>query len=70
MAQSPASEAKSLTASEKFPIFYWAQKFITIFWRAQQWSLSWARWIRPHFQPCFFKINVNIILQSTGAMKA
>jgi hypothetical protein len=29
-----------------FPKFYWTRKFITVFKRANYWSLSWGRWIQ------------------------
>jgi hypothetical protein len=41
----------SRSATQDFQIFYGTRKFITVFTRAQYWSLSWARSIqstRPH----------------------
>jgi hypothetical protein len=35
----------------KFLDFYGIRMFITVFTRADQWSLSWPAWINPHAHP-------------------
>jgi len=43
MEQSPSLEANNHSATQEVPTFYATWRFITIFIRAQPWSLSWAR---------------------------
>jgi hypothetical protein len=38
--------------------------FITMFTRADRWSLSWACWSSPHPQTNFFNVHFNIIFPS------
>jgi hypothetical protein len=45
--------------SKEFPAFYGTRMFITVFIRARQWSLSWARWIQ--FTPSRRKDNRSVI---------
>jgi hypothetical protein len=40
MELSPSSEAASCAATQEFPNFYGTRRFITVFTRALQWSLS------------------------------
>jgi len=43
MEQSPSWEAKSHSASQEIPCLSWKLRFITMFTRAHNWSLSWAK---------------------------
>jgi hypothetical protein len=46
MELSPSSEVNSCTATREFPTSYGTRKFITMFTRALNWSLSWGRSIQ------------------------
>jgi hypothetical protein len=46
-----AAVSKS-TGGQKLHVFYWNQKFITVFTRTRNWILSWAKWIQStHSHP-------------------
>jgi len=49
---------------KKFPNFYGAQCFITIFTRSCHWSLHWARWIQSTpSQPIFLRLVTTLFSQ-------
>jgi len=51
MEQNPSWEANSHSASQKVPV-YGTWRFITMFTRANHWSLSWVRWIQSTLCLC------------------
>jgi hypothetical protein len=45
------SPSEAVTQVKKFPAFYGARRFITVFTTARHWSLSWARWVQSSSHP-------------------
>jgi hypothetical protein len=39
-------EVHSYTAGQNIPRFYRTRRFVTVFTKANIWTLSWARWIQ------------------------
>jgi hypothetical protein len=48
---------------KKFRVFYGIRRFITVFTRTRQWSLSWARWFLGHI-PNHISLRCMLILSS------
>jgi hypothetical protein len=46
MEKSPSWEASSYSASQEIPRLLWNRKFITVFARSRNWTLSWASCIQ------------------------
>jgi len=46
MKQSPSCEADTWSAGQVISLILWIWRFITMFARGYNWTLSWASWIQ------------------------